>query len=136
MPPAAGGTAPDEGLTGFHPAFRILLLLVLAGMLFRYSLPAMALLLAALLAGAAMAGGDTLRGILRSLRRIRWLLLSIVVIYLWVAPEPPTTAGPGICPAGVTWRSRCAAAACWSCWLARSSCCAVAPRCRRWRPGW
>jgi hypothetical protein len=99
MPPAAGGTAPDEGLNGFHPAFRILLLLVMAGMLFRYSLPAMALVLAVLLAGAAMAGGDTLRGILRSVRRIRWLLLSIVVIYLWVAPESSTDGRPWFVPA-------------------------------------
>ena len=60
----------------------------MAGMLFRYSLPAMVLLLAALLLGAGASGRETLRGILKSLRRIRWLLLSIVVIYLWVAPEP------------------------------------------------
>jgi energy-coupling factor transporter transmembrane protein EcfT len=84
----AAGAPPDEGPTGLHPAFRILLLLVLAGMLFRYSLTAMAVVLGAMLFGAAATGPDTVRGVLKSVRRIRWLLLSIVVIYLWVAPEP------------------------------------------------
>lgn len=93
-----GGTAPDEVLSGLHPAFRILLLLVLAGMLFRYSLAAIALVLASLLLAAAVAGSATLRAILKSLRRIRWLLLSIVVIYLWVAPEPAVAGRPGYLP--------------------------------------
>jgi hypothetical protein len=101
MRPAVVGTAPDEGPSGLHPAFRILLLLVLAGMLFRYSLGAMALVLAALLLAAALSGADTLRGILKSLRRIRWLLLSIVVIYLWVAPEPAVDGRPWYLP---DWR--------------------------------
>lgn len=98
MFPRPGGTAPDEVLSGLHPAFRILLLLVLAGMLFRYSLAAIALVLAFLLLAAAFAGPATLRAILKSLRRIRWLLLSIVVIYLWVAPEPAAAGRPGYLP--------------------------------------
>jgi len=98
MRPAQDGTTPDAGARGLHPAFRIVLLLVLAGMLFRYSLTAMALVLAALLAGAALCGADTVRGILKSLRRIRWLLLSIVVIYLWVAPEPALDGRPWYLP--------------------------------------
>jgi hypothetical protein len=93
-----GGTAPDTEPPGLHPAFRIVLLLVLAGMLFRYSLAAMALVLAALLLGAAVSDSDSLRGILKSLRRIRWLLLSIVVIYLWVAPEPGVAGRPWYLP--------------------------------------
>lgn len=98
MRPAPVGTTPDEDPSGLHPAFRILLLLVLAGMLFRYSLAAMALVLGVLLAGAAWSGADTLRAILRSVRRIRWLLLSIVVIYLWVAPEPAVHGQPWYLP--------------------------------------
>ena len=98
MLPRPGGSAPDEVLSGLHPAFRILLLLVLAGMLFRYSLAAIALVLAFLLLAAAGAGAGTLRAILKSLRRIRWLLLSIVVIYLWVAPEPAAAGRPGYLP--------------------------------------
>jgi energy-coupling factor transporter transmembrane protein EcfT len=92
------GTAPGETLGGFHPAFRILLLLVLAGMLFRYSLPAMALALGLLLALAFATGAEVLRGISRSLHRIRWLLLSIVVIYLWIAPEPGIAGRPWYLP--------------------------------------
>lgn len=98
MRPAPVGTTPDEGQSGLHPAFRILLLLVLAGMLFRYSLAAMTLVLGALLVGAAWHGADTLRAILKSVRRIRWLLLSIVVIYLWVAPEPAADGQPWYLP--------------------------------------
>jgi energy-coupling factor transport system permease protein len=88
MAPAPGVATPDEAPTGLHPAFRILLLLVLAAMLFRYSLVALGLALAVVLLAAAAHGRETLLGIARALRRIRWLLLSIVVIYLWVAPEP------------------------------------------------
>lgn len=99
MIPAPAGVTPDEGPHGFHPAFRILLLLVLAAMLFGYSLAGVSLALCVLLLGAAAAGGDTLRGILRAVRRIRWLLLSIVVIYLWVAPEPGLEGRPWYLPA-------------------------------------
>jgi len=77
----AGGSRP-----GLHPAFRILLLVALAAMLFRYSLPAMLIVLAVLLAAAAASG--VLPRVAAAIRRIRWLLLSIAVIYLLVAPEP------------------------------------------------
>ncbi|HUG97931.1 MAG TPA: hypothetical protein VMQ83_01985 [Gammaproteobacteria bacterium] len=93
------GTAPRPvPVVGLHPAFRILLLLVLAGMLFRYSLAAMTITLGILLFGAAVTGPGAMRGILRSLRRIRWLLLSIVIIYLWVAPEPGLAGRPWYLP--------------------------------------
>lgn len=98
MRAAAGDMAPDAGSCGLHPAFRIVLLLVLAGMLFQYSLMAMGVVLAFLLACAAAAGPDTIRGILLALRRIRWLLLSIVVIYLWVAPEAGVAGRPWYLP--------------------------------------
>ena len=90
----APARAPGAPRAGLHPAFRILLLIALAAMLFRYSLAAMALVLAALLAAAAASGG--LSRVWRSVRRIRWLLLSIAVIYLWIAPEP---AAGGVLPA-------------------------------------
>jgi energy-coupling factor transporter transmembrane protein EcfT len=98
MSAGAGGAAPEAAHAGLHPAFRIVLLLVLAGMLFRYSLAAMAVVLGLLLLGAAVTGPGMLRGILRALRRIRWLLLSIVVIYLWVAPEPGIAGRPWYLP--------------------------------------
>lgn len=93
-----GGAAPDSASAGLHPAFRILLLLVLAGMLFRYSLVAMSLVLGVLLLGAAVTDPGALRGVGKALRRIRWLLLSIVVIYLWVAPEPGLAGRPWYLP--------------------------------------
>jgi energy-coupling factor transporter transmembrane protein EcfT len=72
----------------------------LAAMLFRYSLVAMTLALALLLTAAAALGGDALRGVLKALRRIRWLLLSIAVIYLWIAPEPAADGAAWLLP---TW---------------------------------
>lgn len=93
-----GATVPDGRPFRLHPALRILLLLVLAALLFRYSLAAIVLVLAVLLGIAAASGPDTLSGILRSLRRIRWLLLSIAVIYLWVAPEPGVEGRPWYLP--------------------------------------
>jgi len=99
MEPAAGVAAPDEGPGGLHPAFRILLLVALAAMLFRYSLAGIALVLAGLMLWATAVGSETLQGILKSLRRIRWLLLSIVIIYLWVAPEPGIAGRPWYLPA-------------------------------------
>ena len=91
---AGSARGPDAPRAGLHPAFRIVLLVALAAMLFRYSLPAMTIVLAGLLAGAARAG--VLGRVGRSIRRIRWLLISIAVIYLWIAPEP---AGGGVFPA-------------------------------------
>jgi energy-coupling factor transporter transmembrane protein EcfT len=92
------GGPPDEGPTGFHPAFRVVLLIVLAAMLFRFSLAALGLVLAVLWAAAATLNREALPGIFRALRRIRWLLISIVVIYLWVAPEPAVAGRPWYLP--------------------------------------
>ena len=98
MTAATGGQAPDEVPRGLHPAFRILLLFVLAAMLFRYSLVALGVALAAILVAARAVDADALRGILRALRRIRWLLLSIVIIYLWIAPEAGAVSRPWYAP--------------------------------------
>jgi energy-coupling factor transporter transmembrane protein EcfT len=98
MSAGPGAAAPDGRPFRPHPALRILLLLVLAALLFRYSLAAIVLVLAILLGFAAAGGADKLSGILRSLRRIRWLLLSIAVIYLWVAPEPGVEGRPWYLP--------------------------------------
>jgi energy-coupling factor transport system permease protein len=98
MSPLSGGMTPDEALTGLHPAFRILLLLVLAAVLFQYSLAALGIVLALVLFAAAADGRETLAGILKALRRIRWLLLSIVVFYLWIAPEPGPSGGSAWLP--------------------------------------
>jgi hypothetical protein len=98
MAAAPGGQAPDEAPNGLHPAFRILLLFVLAAMLFRYSLAALGVALAAILLAARALDSGALPGILRALRRIRWLLLSIVIIYLWIAPEAGAASRPWYAP--------------------------------------
>lgn len=80
-----------------HPVFRLMALVGLGACLFRYSLAGQLLVLAGILGLTAWRGRDGLAGSWRALRRIRWLLLSIAVIYLWVAPEPD--AGTGWLPA-------------------------------------
>ena len=76
-----------------HPAVRLLALLALGAFLFRYQVVALAVIFLLLVALIARGGGEALTGLRRALRRIRWLLLSIVIIYLWIAPEPSATGG-------------------------------------------
>ena len=72
-----------------HPAVRLLALIVLGVCLFRFSLPALAAAFGLRPAATPLSGGrDALRALRTALRRIRWLLLSSVIIYLWDAPEP------------------------------------------------
>jgi hypothetical protein len=74
-----------------HPAVRLLALIALGVFLFRYQVVALAVVFLLLAALIARGGSEALAGLGRALRRIRWLLVSIVVIYLWVAPEPSGT---------------------------------------------
>lgn len=83
--------APD-----LHPAIRLLALITLGVFLFRYELPALALVFGLLVAATALGGREALEGLRRALKRIRWLLLSIVIIYLWVAPEPSSGGGAAL----------------------------------------
>lgn len=76
-----------------HPAIRVLAIAVLGASLFQFSLPALIAVLVALILLTAARGKAALDSLRRAVRRIRWLLLSIVVIYLWVAPEPAPGAG-------------------------------------------
>lgn len=64
------------------------MLLALGASLFNYSLPAQVAVLTLILLCTARGGRAALASTLRALRRIRWLLISIAVIYLLVAPEP------------------------------------------------
>jgi len=73
---------------GPHPAVRLLSLVTLGACLFRYELGALTLVFGLLVGATAFGGRSALEGLRRALKRIRWLLLSIVIIYLWVAPEP------------------------------------------------
>jgi energy-coupling factor transport system permease protein len=76
-----------------HPVVRILALVILGAGLFQFSLTALIIVFATLLGLTAARGQQALRGLHKALRRIRWLLLSIVIIYLWVAPQPDSAGG-------------------------------------------
>ncbi|MGB5211799.1 MAG: hypothetical protein WBN31_01035 [Gammaproteobacteria bacterium] len=71
-----------------HPVLRLLLLIALGASLFRYSLSGQLLVLLVLVLLMARHGREALSRLVKAVRRIRWLLLSIAVIYLLVAPEP------------------------------------------------
>ena len=62
--------------------------MALGGVVFRYTLGDQLIVAACLFGLATFRGQDSLAMIWRALRRIRWLLLSLAVIYLLVAPEP------------------------------------------------
>jgi len=83
----------------FPPVFRLVVLLALGAALFRYSLIAQLCLALALAGLAAVRSRDSLAQMIRALRRIRWLLISLAVIYLLVAPEPGVSPGDGFLPA-------------------------------------
>ena len=68
--------------------------------MFRYSLAAQFCLATGLTLIALGRGTESLIRIFRALRRIRWLLLSLAVIYLVIAPEPAPGGAHGFLP---TW---------------------------------
>ncbi|HEX6928289.1 MAG TPA: hypothetical protein VF267_03495 [Gammaproteobacteria bacterium] len=71
-----------------HPVIRILCLLVIA--LLAPWLPPLALaLVATLLVAWGLARPHTGRAMLRALRRVRWLILSLLILYLWFTPGDP-----------------------------------------------
>lgn len=92
-----GGGVPGtpryrRGRLRFPPVFRLIALIALGSVVFRYGLLDQLLVLAVLCAIAVRRGRESLDLIWRALRRIRWLLLSLAVIYLLVAPEPEVSA--------------------------------------------
>lgn len=71
-----------------HPAMRILCLLVLAAMI--PWLPDIALFVTGLsLLAVGIAQPETGRAMRRGVKRIRWLLLSLLILYLWFTPGDP-----------------------------------------------
>lgn len=71
-----------------HPAIRILTLLVFAAIIPWLSSPVLvAIAVLLLILGASRPG--TGRVMWRGIRRIRWLLLSLFVLYLWFSPGEP-----------------------------------------------
>lgn len=78
----------------FPPAFRLFALAALGVALFRYSLLGQVGVAMLLLGFAASRGRDSIGQIWRALKKIRWLLLSLVIVYLVFAPEPSASGGP------------------------------------------
>lgn len=71
-----------------HPLIRMLCLLVFAAL--APWLPAAGLMVSALLLLAwALLSPRTGKAMLRSVRRVRWLLLSVALLYLWFSPGEP-----------------------------------------------
>jgi energy-coupling factor transporter transmembrane protein EcfT len=75
----------------FPPVFRLVALAALGVALFRYSLIGQLGVAALLLGLAAARGHGSIAQLWRAVRRIRWLLLSLVVVYIAFAPEPTPT---------------------------------------------
>ena len=70
-----------------HPLVRLLLLILLAASLPALDLRALTILLLTLLLAALRAPGADWRRLLRTSFRLRWLLVSIVVLHLGFAPD-------------------------------------------------
>jgi energy-coupling factor transporter transmembrane protein EcfT len=81
----------------FPPVFRLLALAALGAALFRYSLLGQAAVAALLLGFSANRGRESALGLWRAIRKIRWILFSLVLVYLVFAPEP--SVGTGALPA-------------------------------------
>ena len=75
----------------FPPVFRLVALAALGAALFRYSLIGQLGVAALLLGFAAARGHGSIAQLWRAVRRIRWLLLSLIVVYVVFAPEPTPT---------------------------------------------
>ena len=84
----------------YPPVFRLLSLAALGVALFRYSLPAQAAVAVLLLGVAAVRGRDSLSQVWRAIRRIRWLLISLVLVFL---PRRRTCFRPGTPPCSARW---------------------------------
>ena len=71
------------------PVIRIISLLLVAAVLSRGRVVDMGLTVLLLLAGLAMSGQGSSAGLLRLLARVRWLLVSLVLVYGWFTPGMP-----------------------------------------------
>jgi len=76
-----------------HPVIRIVSFVVMTGFLAQGRLAAVLVACAVLLALSLHLDGAAWQGAWRLLRRMRWLFLSIAVIYLWLTPGTPLIRG-------------------------------------------
>lgn len=71
-----------------HPQVRLVSLLAFA--VFVPWLPPTGMIVIAILLGpATVRNANVLRGVLQGLRRVRWLILAIALLYLWSVPGEP-----------------------------------------------
>lgn len=92
---------------GFRPLTRLLMLLIVAPVLGSLALVDLLVLAAALMAGYVVTDASALRRLRFGLMRLRWLLLSIGVLYLGFTPgEPLSVWTPGLSWEGLWEGSR------------------------------
>lgn len=72
-----------------HPVIRVISYLVFATYLSQARVPQIALALLMLLSVAVLQRGVHFSKAVRMLKRLRWLFLSILIIYLWFTPGEP-----------------------------------------------
>ncbi len=86
-------------MSALHPVIRVVSFFVLAGFLSLGDLNPLLMAAAVLVILYGMAGGIHLRPAMLMLRRMRWLFLSLVIIYFWFTPgEPPLSSSPALSP--------------------------------------
>lgn len=92
---------------GFRPLTRLLMLLVIAPMLSSLALMDLSVLAAALMGGYLLTDATALQRLRFGVLRLRWLLLSIGVLYLGFTPgEPLSVWTPGLSWEGLWEGSR------------------------------
>ncbi len=87
-------------MRAIHPVIRVVSFFVLAGFLSIGDLNPLMMAAAALVILHGIAGGMHLRPAMLMLRRMRWLFLSLVIIYFWFTPGEPLFSLP---PALSAW---------------------------------
>lgn len=75
--------------SGVAPAIQLACVLIMAGFLPWLPLPVLGGLLLLTVAGCVLLPSVSPQQVMRSLRKLRWLLLSIAVLYLWFTPGTP-----------------------------------------------
>ncbi|MEQ6342121.1 MAG: hypothetical protein M3A44_10830 [Gammaproteobacteria bacterium] len=84
-------------MMAIHPVIRVVSFIVMAGFLSLGDLNPLLMAATVLVILYGMAGGVHLKPAMLMLRRMRWLFLSLVIIYFWFTPgEPPLLLSPAL----------------------------------------